>query len=184
MVKYPPAVQDIQARSLGREDPLEKGMATYPSIIAWRVPGTEKTGRLQSIGVTKIERLILSLFYFSAYSERHLSLCQMETHLLRSSPCAALKDWQSLHCPCVLCPQTTPIFLLPSSVSRRVQHRHLFSHWWELSSHPHAHNERKQRLVGFNFFKYFVLKYKIQTENSAHLHIYIPINFYKLNKFV
>jgi len=38
MVKDRPAVQEIQVRSRGREDPLEKGMATYPSILAWRIP--------------------------------------------------------------------------------------------------------------------------------------------------
>ena len=37
-------------RSLGREDPLEKGMATHSSIIAWRIPWTEEPGGLQSIG--------------------------------------------------------------------------------------------------------------------------------------
>ena len=38
-VKNPLAVQETQVRSLGGEDPLEKGMATYSSILAWRVPG-------------------------------------------------------------------------------------------------------------------------------------------------
>jgi len=38
MVKNLPAVQEIQVRSLGREDPLEKGMATHCSILAWRIP--------------------------------------------------------------------------------------------------------------------------------------------------
>ena len=37
-------------RSLGKEDPLEKGMATHSSIVAWRISGTEEPGRLQSIG--------------------------------------------------------------------------------------------------------------------------------------
>ena len=37
-------------RSLGQEDPLEEGMATHPSIPAWRFPGTEEPGGLQSIG--------------------------------------------------------------------------------------------------------------------------------------
>ena len=40
-VKNPPAVQETRVRSLGREDPLEKGMATHSSILAWRSPGTE-----------------------------------------------------------------------------------------------------------------------------------------------
>ena len=38
-----------QIQSLGREDPLEKGMATHSSILAWRIPWTEEPGRLQSI---------------------------------------------------------------------------------------------------------------------------------------
>ena len=37
-------------QSLGREDPLEEGMATHSSILAWRIPPTEEPGRLQSIG--------------------------------------------------------------------------------------------------------------------------------------
>ena len=40
----------MQVRSLGQEDTLEKGMATYPSILAWRIPWTEEPGGLQSIG--------------------------------------------------------------------------------------------------------------------------------------
>ena len=42
-VKKPPAMQEIQVRSLGWEDPLEKGMATYSSIRAWRTPWTERS---------------------------------------------------------------------------------------------------------------------------------------------
>ena len=45
-----PAVQETQVWSLGWEDPLEKGMATHSSILAWRIPGTEKPGGLQSMG--------------------------------------------------------------------------------------------------------------------------------------
>ena len=43
-VKDPPATQETRVRSLGREDPLEKGMATHSSILAWRVPRTEEPG--------------------------------------------------------------------------------------------------------------------------------------------
>ena len=49
MVKHLPAVQETQVRSLGREDPLKKGMATHSSIIAWRIPRTEEPGGLQSV---------------------------------------------------------------------------------------------------------------------------------------
>ena len=39
-----PAMQEMQVRSLGREDPLEAGMATYSSILAWKIPWTEGVG--------------------------------------------------------------------------------------------------------------------------------------------
>ena len=50
VVKNLPGVQEMQVLSLGREDPLEEGMATHSSIIAWRIPWTEEPGRLQSMG--------------------------------------------------------------------------------------------------------------------------------------
>ena len=49
-VKNPRAIQETQVRSLGREDPLEEGIATHSSILAWRIPWTEEPGSLQSIG--------------------------------------------------------------------------------------------------------------------------------------
>ena len=54
MVKNLPAVQETQVRSLGWEDPLEKGMATYSSVLAWRIPRTEEPGRLQSLGWQRV----------------------------------------------------------------------------------------------------------------------------------
>ena len=50
MVKNLPAMGETWVRSLGRGDALEKGMATHSSILAWRIPWTEKPGGLQSIG--------------------------------------------------------------------------------------------------------------------------------------
>ena len=49
-VKNPPSMQETWVQSLGREDSLEKGMATHSSILAWRVPRTEEPGGLQSMG--------------------------------------------------------------------------------------------------------------------------------------
>ena len=49
-VKNLPAIKEIQVSSLGREDPLEKGMATHSSILAWRIPWTEEPGGLQFMG--------------------------------------------------------------------------------------------------------------------------------------
>ena len=49
-VKNLPAMQETQVPSLGQDAPLEKGMATYASILAWRVPWTGEPGRLHSTG--------------------------------------------------------------------------------------------------------------------------------------
>ena len=46
MVKNLPVIQETQVQSLGREDPLDKGMATHSSILAWRIPRTEEPGGL------------------------------------------------------------------------------------------------------------------------------------------
>ena len=50
-IKNLPAMWKIQVRSLIREDPLEKGMATHSSILAWRIPWTELPGGQQSTGL-------------------------------------------------------------------------------------------------------------------------------------
>ena len=50
-VKRLPAVRETQVRSLGWKDPLEKGMATHSSILAWKISWTEKHGGLQSMGL-------------------------------------------------------------------------------------------------------------------------------------
>ena len=55
MIKKLPAMQDILIQSLDQEDPLEKGMATHSSILAWRIPWTEESGRLQFIRSQKIQ---------------------------------------------------------------------------------------------------------------------------------
>ena len=56
MVKNLPANEEDAGRSLGREDPLEKGMATHSRILAWRMPWIEETGRLQSMGLQGVRR--------------------------------------------------------------------------------------------------------------------------------
>ena len=50
MVNFLPAMWETWVRSLAQEDPLEMGMATHFSILAWRTPWTEEPGRLQSMG--------------------------------------------------------------------------------------------------------------------------------------
>ena len=55
MVNNPPAVQETWVQSLSWEDALEECMATHSSILAWRIPWTEKPGGLQSIGLQRVE---------------------------------------------------------------------------------------------------------------------------------
>ena len=54
VVKNLPAKQETRVQSLGQEDPLETGMATHSSILAWRIPWTEEPGGLQSMGSQRV----------------------------------------------------------------------------------------------------------------------------------
>ena len=54
MAKNLSAIQESWVRSQSQEDPLEKGMATHFSIPAWRIPWTEETGKLQSMGSQRV----------------------------------------------------------------------------------------------------------------------------------
>ena len=65
MVKRLPTMQETQVQSLGREDFLEKAMAPHSSILAWKIPWTEETGRLQSMGSQS--RTWLSDFTFTFF---------------------------------------------------------------------------------------------------------------------
>ena len=67
MVKNLPIMQETQVQALGGEDPLEKGMATHSSILAWRIPWAEESGRVQSMGSLRVGHdwaTSLSLFTF------------------------------------------------------------------------------------------------------------------------
>ena len=55
LAKNSPAMQETQVQSLGQEDPLEKEMATHSSILAWKIPWTEKLGRLLSMGLQELD---------------------------------------------------------------------------------------------------------------------------------
>ena len=54
MVKNLPGMQDTRVQSLGREDPLEKEMATHSCILAWRIPGTREPDGLPSMGSHRV----------------------------------------------------------------------------------------------------------------------------------
>ena len=54
-VKNLPAMQETRVQSLGRGDPLEEGIATHSSILAWRIPQTQEPGRLQPMGLQRVK---------------------------------------------------------------------------------------------------------------------------------
>ena len=68
MVKNLPAMQKTQVQSLGQEDPLEQGITTHSSILAWRIPWTEEPGGLQSWGQQRDMTEQLSTFTFISFN--------------------------------------------------------------------------------------------------------------------
>ena len=96
VVKNPPTVQEMWVRYLGWEDPLEKEMGTYSSILAWKIPWTEKLCELQSMRSQKsdmTERLIMhALPLTGRMEEENILLLKgktileiLRTHLLKYS---------------------------------------------------------------------------------------------------
>ena len=55
VVKNVPSMQETQVRSLGWEDPLEKGMATHSSVLAWRIPCTEESGEVYGVAKSQTQ---------------------------------------------------------------------------------------------------------------------------------
>ena len=106
MVKNLPAMRKSWVWSLGWEDPLEEGMATHSSILAWRIPRTEEPGRLQSIeshrvrhdwrdlshmptpGWTSKKKSLLSWNSHSFHTNKYIMECKVvssfQTHLTMS----------------------------------------------------------------------------------------------------
>ena len=64
-LKHLPAMRDTQVWTLGREDPLEKEMATHSSTLAWRIPWTEEPGGLQSTGSQRVRHGLVTSFSLS-----------------------------------------------------------------------------------------------------------------------
>ena len=81
LVKNLPAVQQTWVQSLGREDPLEKEMATHSSTLAWRIPRTEEPSRIQPIGSQRVGHNCATNFF--TFSENHVGkLNRLELELL------------------------------------------------------------------------------------------------------
>ena len=68
VLKNPPAKQKTRVQLLGRQDPLEKEMASHPSILAWVIPSTKEPGRLQSMGPQRVEHDLVT-------EQQHVYIC-------------------------------------------------------------------------------------------------------------
>ena len=73
LVKNLPAMQETQIWSLGQEDPLEKEMATHSSILAWRIPWTQETCGLQSMGLRRVGHNWVTNTYLAWMKTQNLS---------------------------------------------------------------------------------------------------------------
>ena len=100
MVNNLPAMWETWVPSLGREDPLEKGMATQSNILAWRIPWTEEPTRLQSIGSPRVRQecaanttTLLHCYYASA--DQALNFCG-EDHFGETDPPGLGSDFKDL----------------------------------------------------------------------------------------
>ena len=92
VAKRPPTMQETQVQSPGREDPLEKEMATHSSTLAWRIPWMEECGRLQSMRSQRVRHAWathFSLFFYPKGGERAAGCCRfLGVGILCSHSCA------------------------------------------------------------------------------------------------
>ena len=79
-VKNLPAIRKTRVWSLGREGPLEKGMAIHSSILAWRIPWTEEPGRLSSMGLQRVRQYWATHTHIAPYSPKHYTHCHFCGH--------------------------------------------------------------------------------------------------------
>ena len=116
MVKNLPAMRVTGVRSLGWEDPLEEGMATHPSILAFRSPWGEKPGRLQSTGSQRVRHSWVTKHSIAGNLARHRHAHTPYTHPLGPfSLMGSIAGGFLLHlwCPSSVRSYVVTVFLLP-----------------------------------------------------------------------
>ena len=92
IVKRLPTMRETWVQSLGREDLLEKKMATHSSILAWKIPWTEKPGRLQSMGSQESDTT--EWLFHSHFHDIHIPVHSIVSHLLNKSSSCELSKMQ------------------------------------------------------------------------------------------
>ena len=134
-LKHLPAMWETWVRSLGREDPLEKEMATHSSILAWRIPWTEEPGGLQSTGSQRVRHdWATSLHFTSLHFTFHPSAKVLKAFL--QNFIELTKDdviyLNNLTQTCAICQQTNPNSNIrpPPSPTHQI-HGHLPAQDWQ-----------------------------------------------------
>ena len=90
--KESPAMWETQVPFLGQEDPLEKGMATHSSILAWRIPRTEEPGRLQSMRSQRVRYdWATNTVYKMFFSEKHSATTEKQNRVKREKTVIILR---------------------------------------------------------------------------------------------
>ena len=104
LVKNPPAMWETWVRSLGWKDPLEMGVSTHSSILAWRIPWVEEPGRLQSMGSQRVRHDRVTLKNKQKNLQFNLVLIQGSSNSFVLFPCISIKVLLWLNLPfSVLC---------------------------------------------------------------------------------
>ena len=106
MIENLPAMWEIWVQSLGQEDPMEKGIATHSSFLAWRIPWTEEPGRLQPLSVQLLSHVQLFAIPWTAAHQASLSIINSWS-LFKLMPIESVMPSNHL----ILC---RPLLLLPS----------------------------------------------------------------------
>ena len=91
MVKHLPAMQETWVQSLGREDPLEKEMATHSSILAWRILWTEEPGGLQSMGLQRVRHGCATNTHMQPSDDEHWWDGDLPVEKLGRYPCQGMR---------------------------------------------------------------------------------------------
>ena len=100
IVRNLPAMLETWVWSLGQEDPLEKGMATHASILAWRIPWAEEPGGLQSIGLQRVRHDWITNIYIQTYLDT-LKWTWAKLHLASISSYLIRKPWWCFRSNCM-----------------------------------------------------------------------------------
>ena len=100
LVKNPPATQETWVRSLSQEHLLEKEMATYSSILAWRIPWAEKPGGLQSMGLQRIRHGLVTTLPPPLPPLQALEMMQHQSNERKISTVNGVPNiWTETSCP-------------------------------------------------------------------------------------